>query len=164
MILLLSSVIKAKECARAVEQASHEPVELCAAVQEAIEKLQAQEFSVVILDQLVLDSELEQEEAICKHLGSATPIYVNFAIAGVERIVRELRRALHRRKQELEAARKDAVRVLRQEMNDILTAILLSCQMALKIPELPQQAETKMQELELLATQLNAKLGAACVG
>lgn len=161
MILLLSSLTKAKECAQALEQASHEPVELCSGLQEAVEKLQTQDFSAVILDQLLLDSELDREEAIFKHLGSAVPVYVNFAIAGIGRVVREFRCASDRRKRELQTAREDAVRALRQELNDTLTALLLSCEMALKIPEIPPQAQNKMQDVEARATELSAKLATA---
>jgi Sec-independent protein translocase protein TatA len=161
MILLLSSLDKAKACAQALEEASHEPVELCSGVHQAVEKLQAQEFSAVILDQLLLDAELDEGEAIFKHLGSAVPVYVNFAIAGIGRVVREFRSALHRRKRELEAAKKDAAQALRQELNGTVTALLLSCEMALKVPELPQQAESKMHDVEALAREVSAKLGTA---
>jgi len=156
MILLLSSFTKAQDCARALEEASHEPVELCSGLQAAVEKLQTQDFSAVILDQLLLDSDLDEEEVIFKHLGSAVPVCVNFAIAGIGRVVRQCRCAVRRCERERKTAREDAVRALRQELNDTLTALLLSCQMALKIPEIPQQAQSKMQDVEVLATELRA--------
>jgi DNA-binding NtrC family response regulator len=161
MILLLSSFDKAIACAQALEEAGHEPVELCRSIREAIEKLQAQEYSAVIFDQLLLDGELGEDQAVFKHLGSAVPVYVNFAIAGISRVVREFRSALHRRKRELEAAKKDAAQALRQELNDTVTALLLSCEMALKTPELPQKAESKMHDVEALAREVSAKLGTA---
>lgn len=161
MILLLSSVSRAKDCARTLEEVGHEPVELCTGVQEAINKLRAQDFSIAILDQLVLDSELDYEDVVSKHLGSAIPVYVNFAIYGVERVVRELRRAMQRRKREVEAVKNDALRDLRQKLNGAVTAMLLSCQMALNTPDLPEQAEDKMRDLEALANELSAKLSAA---
>jgi signal transduction histidine kinase len=161
MILLLSSLDKAKACSQAIEEASHEPVELCSGMHEAVEKLQTQEFSAVILDQLLLDSELDDGEAIFKHLGPAVPVYVNFAIAGIGRVVREYRSALQRRQRELAAAKKDAAQALRQELNNSVTALLLSCEMALKEPELPQQVESKMHDVEALAREVSARLGTA---
>jgi hypothetical protein len=161
MILLLSSLDKAKACAQAIEEASHEPIELCRTLHDAAEKLQMQEFSAVIFDQLLLDAELEEDEAVFKHLGSAVPVYVNFAIAGTGRVIREFCSALHRRKRELEAAKKDAAQALRQELNNTVTALLLSCEMALKTPELPQQAERKMHDVAALAREVSAKLGTA---
>jgi hypothetical protein len=161
MILLLSSVSRAIDCARALEEVSHEPVQLCTSVEEAINRLRAQDFSVAILDQLALDSELDYEDVVCKHLGSAIPVYVNFAIYGVDRVLRELRRTMRRRKREAEAAKNDALRGLRQKLNDAVTAMLLSCQMALDTPDLPEEAESKMHDLEALANELSAKLAAA---
>jgi hypothetical protein len=35
-----------------------------------------------------------------EHLGTAFPVYLNFAVTGMERLVREVRSALHRRKRE----------------------------------------------------------------
>jgi hypothetical protein len=68
---------------------------------------------------------------------------------------------LQRRKREVLAARNEAEQGLRHELNDTLTALLLSCQMALQVPELPAQAETKMQTVEALAKEVSAKLGRA---
>ena len=86
---------------------------------------------------------------------------MNFAIAGTGRVIREFCSALHRRKRELEAAKKDAAQALRQELNNTVTALLLSCEMALKTPELPQQAERKMHDVAALAREVSAKLGTA---
>ncbi len=161
MILLVSAISKAKDCALALEQASHEPVELCSNLQKALEELENQEFSAVILDQLLLDSEPNEDEPILKHVGSAIPVYVNFAIAGVPRVVRELRFAWHRRKRELATAKKEAAQALREEMNDTLTALLLSCEMALQVADVPEQAHNKLRDVEALAGELKVKLGGA---
>jgi hypothetical protein len=37
--------------------------------------------------------------------------------------------------------------------------LLLSCEMALQVPELPPPAQTKMQAVEALAREVSAKLG-----
>jgi hypothetical protein len=98
-------------------------------------------------------------ETVLKVMGSAVPVYVNLAITGTTRMVRELRSALQRRKRELLAVRNDAEQTLRHELKDALTALLLSCEMALQVPELPPQAETKMQMVDALAREVSAKLG-----
>jgi DNA-binding NtrC family response regulator len=161
MILLISSLDKAKACAEALEQASHESVELCSGLHEAMEKLETQEFSAVVFDLLLLEAEPDEGEAIFKHLGSAVPVYLNFAVAGIARVVRELRSALQRRRREMLTANREAAQALRRELNDSITALLLSCEMALRVPDLPQQAESKMHDVEVLAKELSTKLGAA---
>jgi len=161
MILLLSAVNKANDCARALEQASQETVQLCTTVEAAIGKLQQQEFSALVLDELVIDSELDQGQAIYKNLGSAVLVCSNFAVAGIERVVQEFRRASQRRSRELTDARRYATQAFGQELKNTITALLLSCEIALKTPHLPVEAEQKMQEVEALAKQLSRNLAAA---
>jgi hypothetical protein len=85
---------------------------------------------------------------------------VNFAISGTARIERELRSALQRRKREMLAAKEEAEQVLRHELNDTVTALLLCCEMALQVPDLPESAETKLQTVGALAREVSVKLGA----
>ena len=55
-----------------------------------------------------MDAEPDAGEAILQLLGSASPVYVNFAISGIQRVVRELRAALYRRKREVLVAHQAA--------------------------------------------------------
>jgi len=159
MILLITSIAKAHECAQAVQAATSEPVVICTSLEDAVAQLKEKEFAAVVLDLLLLDSQTEEHETVLKHLGSAAPVYINFAITGTGRAGREVRRALLRRKREMQTAKNDAEQVLRHELSDTLTALLLSCEMALRVPELPTQAETKMQEVEALAKEVSNRLG-----
>jgi uncharacterized protein YjiS (DUF1127 family) len=161
MILLITSVAKAQECAQALQAATNEPVMVCAGVQEAVLQLEGKEFSAVVLDLLMLDAQPEEHETILRHLGSAVPVYLNFAITGMVRAAREVRWALQRRKREVLAAKNDAEQALSHDLKDTLTALLLSCEMAMQVPELPAQAATKMQAVEALAREMSAKLGRA---
>jgi hypothetical protein len=159
MILLITSLAKAQDCAAALQEVTAEPVQVAARLQEAVEQLQAHEFSAVVLDQLLLDAEPDDVETIFKHIGTAVPVYSNFAISGVERVSRELRSAVHRRKRELLIARQEAEQDLRSELKGTITALLISCEMALGVPNLPLLAETKMRAVDALARQMRAKLG-----
>jgi hypothetical protein len=160
MILLVSSLAKAQDLAQALQEATHEPVQGCRAFAEASAQLQTQEFSAVVLDQLLLDADPDGGESARKHFGTAVPVYVNFAVSGADRVVRELRSALQRRQREIVAARKDAVHALRHELSDTVTALLLSCELALRVPGLPESAVAKMQTVGALAQEVSAKLGA----
>jgi hypothetical protein len=159
MILLITCVAKAQECARALEEATLEPVVVCTGLREAVGQLQEKEFSAVVFDLLLLDAQPDEGETVLKYLGSAVPVYLNFAITGTARAARELRSALQRRKREVLAAKSDAEQALHHQLKDTLTALLLSCEMALQVPELPSQAATKMQAVEALAKEVSAKLG-----
>ena len=108
MILLITSLANAQDCAKALQETSGEVVEVAASLREAVRQLQAHEFSAAVIDQLLLDVEPDDVETILKHMGTAVPVYSNFAIHGIERVSRELRSALHRRSRELQTARREA--------------------------------------------------------
>jgi hypothetical protein len=158
MILLITSLAKAQDCAKALGETTSEPVHIAATLPEAVAQLEAHEFSAVVLDQLLLDAEPDDVETIFKHLGTAVPVHTNFATSGVERLSRELRSALHRRNRESLMARQQATQALRRELKDTITALLLSCEMALDVPNLPLFAETKMRAVDALAKEMCAKL------
>ena len=159
MILLITSIARAQECARVLQEATHEPVTVCAVLQEAVLELKEKEFSAVVFDLLLLDAQPDESETALKNLGSAVPVYLNFAITGIPRVVRELRWAVQRRKREMLTAKSLAEHALRHELCDTVTALLLSCEMALQVPELPPSAQTKMQAVEALAREVSARLG-----
>jgi len=159
MILLITSLVKAQDCAKALQETTAEPVQVAATLAAALAQLQAHEFSAVVVDQLLRDAEPDDVETIFKHMGTAVPVFSNFAISGTERVSRELRSALHRRKRELLAARQEAEQALRSELKGTITALLLSCEMALLVPNLPVLAETKMRAVDALAKEMRAKLG-----
>jgi hypothetical protein len=68
-----------------------------------------------------------------------------------------LRAALQRRKQEL-LARQGAWESLRNELKGPVTVLLLSCEMALRAPDLQGAAETKLRSALELAQEIRAKL------
>jgi hypothetical protein len=159
MILLITSLAKAQDCSKALQETTAEPVLVAASLSEALAQLQAHEFSAVVLDQLLLDAQPDDVDTIFKHMGTAVPVFSNFAICGIERVSRELRSALHRRKRELLAARQEAEQALRSELRGTITALLLSCEMALGVPNLPLLAEAKMRAVDALAREMRTKLG-----
>ena len=159
MILLITSLAKAQDCAKGLQEATTEPVQVAATLPAAVAQLQANEFSAVVLDQLLLDAEPDDVETIFKHIGTAVPVFTNFAISGIDRISRELHSALHRRKRELQSARQEAEQALRSELRGTITALLLSCEIALDVPNLPVLAEAKMRAVDVLAKEMRAKLG-----
>jgi len=161
MILLITPLAKVQDCALAIEEATSEAVRVCSTPHLAIAELQAQTFTAVVFDQLLLDAEHDEGETVLKHLGSAVPVYLNFAVSGTARVIRELKSALQRRGRDVLAARRDAEQSLRHELRDAATAALLSCQMALQVPNLPPLAEDKMQVAVALVREMSMKLGGA---
>jgi hypothetical protein len=95
-----------------------------------------------------------------QHLGAAIPVYVNFAISGIERVVREIRTALSRRQREEKVARQSAQQAMWSELKESVTALLLSCDLALAMPGVPPPAADKLRLVHELACQIRERLGA----
>lgn len=158
MILIIWNSGKANECARAIEHAMQEAVQVAPSLHEGLDRLRSGEFSAVVVDQWITEAEPEPTSIVFDHLGMAVPVLVNFGISGVERILRELRAALSRRGLETALARHSARQALRDELKDDVTVLLLSCGVALEEPELNASVRTRLQKIEDLAKHISEKL------
>src|SRR5204863_6960722 len=136
MILLITPSARAQDCAKALHEATGETTQVADTLRQALAHLRAQEFSAVVIDQSFLETEPDESETVLEHIGAAIPVHVNFGINSTDRVVRELRAALHRRKKEVLRARQDAQQALRNELKSTVTALLLSCEIALQVPGL----------------------------
>jgi len=159
MILIVTPTAGAEACARSIQQATSQPVQSAHSSQEASTFLRGGEYAAVVFDQLFLDAEPEAAEQLLDHLAGATPLYVNLAIHGMERVTRQVRAAMQRRKTQEQGARLSAQRMLRSELSETVTAMLLSCDMALSMRGLPEPAHEKLRTLHDLARELSARLG-----
>src|SRR5690242_3220489 len=145
MILLITPSAKAQECISALQESTNESVQVAGSFRQAAILLRAQEYTALVLDQSLLDAEPDESEVMLEHAGTAIPVYVNFAISATQRVVRDLRAALLRRKKEVAVARKAAEESLRNALKGNVTAMLLSCEIALQNSGLPSPAEAKLK-------------------
>lgn len=160
MILLVTPVVKAQNCAEALQNGCGEPVQVSCSLQQAIMQLRAQEYSAVVIDEALSSAQPDEADIVLQQIGTAVPVFVNFAICGIDRVTRELRAALCRRKREVMVARRTAEQILRSELKGTVTALLLSCEMALQVDNLPGPAEAKIRMVYELAREVRTKLGA----
>ena len=158
MILMIWSSDRARDYALSIEHAAQQPVHVAATLHEGCERLRAEEYSAVIVDQWVTEAEPEPTNVLFDHLGPAVPLFVNFGISGVERILRELRAALSRRGREMVVARHVARRGLRDELKDDVTALLLSCDVALQEFDLSQLDAERLRQINEIAHRIKMKL------
>jgi hypothetical protein len=158
MILLIWSSDRAQDCAKAIEAAFQRQVRVVSNLQQACEHLQNGEYSAVLVDQGITEADPAQADFLIHHLGTAAPVFVNFAISGVERVVRELRAAFNRRGRETMLARHNARIALRNELKDDVTALLLACGMALAQPELSESTLAQLQNIDNAAHRIKDKL------
>jgi len=127
-------------------------------LQEAATCLREQTYSAAVIDQFLLETEPEESDQVLEHLGTAFPVYVNFALTGMDRLLREVRSALHRRRREETTPRRTIAEQMHSEMRETLTVMLLSCELAMSIPNVPLLAAEKIRTIDNLARKLRLRL------
>ncbi|MGP0018862.1 MAG: hypothetical protein ACLPHP_09865 [Candidatus Sulfotelmatobacter sp.] len=158
MILLITPSASGPQCAESLRAATGQETHWATTLQEGATRLREQTYSAAVIDQFLLETEPDESDQMIEHLGSAFPVYVNFAVTGMDRLVREVRVALHRRKREEGAARRAVAEQMHNEMRDTLTAMLLSCELAMSVPDMPHPAVEKIRTIDNLARELRLRL------
>jgi len=159
MILFITPSARAQECEKALSEVTGNGVQIANTLRQGCNRLRSGEYEAVVIDQLLAEAEPDECELLLQHVETAVPVFVNLAISGIPRLVREVRLALCRRKREEQVARKVAEQNLRNEFKGTLTALLLSCEMALAVPNLPGTAAQKIQAVYDLGRDMRTRLG-----
>jgi hypothetical protein len=158
MILLITASARGQQCADALTAATGRQTHWAQNLQEASTRLREQTYSAAVIDQFLLETEPDECDQMIEHLGTAFPVYINFAVTGMDRLVREVRSALHRRKREEATARRAVVEQMHCEMRETLTALLLSCELAMSVPDVPGPAVERIRSIDNLARELRLQL------
>ena len=158
MILLITPSARGQQCAESINAATGRETHWAQTLQEAATHLREQTYSAAVIDQFLLETEPEESEQMLEHLGTAFPVYINFGVTGMERLLREVRTALHRRKREEQAAHRAVTQQMHSEMRETLTAMLLSCELAVSVPDVPGPAAEKIRAIDSLARELRIRL------
>ncbi len=158
MVLLVMPSGRSKECAEAIRRLSGEVVHCVRDLQAAGDELRRVEFSVVAVDQHLWELDSRLADSVSQTCGTAALLLVNPAIACAERVAREVAAALRRREGELRRAQAEVESRLRTELNEAVTGILLSSELALANPSLPAGAETKIRAVYELAMSIRERL------
>jgi signal transduction histidine kinase len=158
MILLITPSARGQQCADSLNAATGQETHWVQTLQGASTRLREQTYITAVIDQFLLETEPEESDRMIEHLDTASPVYINFAVTGMERLVRDVRSALHRRKREESAARRAIAEQLSSEMRETLTAMLLSCELAMSVPDVPLPAAEKIRTIDNLARELRQRL------
>lgn len=158
MLLVITPSAKVRGCAQTIQQVTSEETHVATTSTQALARLRAQEYVAVLIDQAFLETEPVESDMVLEHIGMAVPVHVNFAINGMDRVARELRAALARHKRAVLVVRQEARQVVRNELKDAVTALLLSCEMALQVPNLQSGVETRMRTVYQLAQEIRVRL------
>jgi hypothetical protein len=158
MILLITPSARGQQCVDTLQVATGRETHWAQNLAEAVTRLRQQTYSAAVIDQFLIETEPEESDQTLEHLGTAFPVYINFGVSGMERLVREVRSALHRRTREETSARRAVEQQMRSEMRETITAMLLSCELAMSVPEVPAPAADKIRAIDSLARELRLRL------
>jgi hypothetical protein len=157
-VLLVTAIAGAENCASAIGRQLGLAVELAQNRRVALTALRRREYSVLVLDEGLIEADPAGAEVLWQQAGLAIPVQVNLGISGCNRVLREVRAALQRRERELSLAMRAATQLMEGEMNTTLTGLLLQTQLALAEPTLPATVAAKLQQVVELAGTLREQL------
>ena len=160
-ILIVSGIEGVRNCADVVSKQLGMKVEFASGRRGAVDALRRREFAAVVVDETLAECDPEAAEAIWERSGLAIPMQINFALAGVGRVIREIRAGLQRRHREQEAARLAAREDIGAELKNTVSGLLLQSQLALAEHGLPNHVVQKLRMVEDLAGKLRLQLAAA---
>lgn len=161
MILLVTAAERAADWAAHLARAISEPVVIARNFREAATYLRTVSYTLAVFDHHLMEAEPNEAERTFAHLGEATMLEINFAVTGMERLIGEAKSELKRRERNQAAARAAVVRALHGEFKETLTSLLLDCDMALAVADLPPAAGEKLTRIREVAQKFRLKLESA---
>src|SRR4051812_33412806 len=96
-ILIVTGIEGARNCADVVSRQLNLEVVIANGRVAALTVLRKGDFAAIVVDETVAGCDLAAAEAIWERTGLAIPVWINFAVSGGARLVREIRAALRRR-------------------------------------------------------------------
>lgn len=136
-------------------------VEIVSSRRAALHALTRREYTVLILDQALIDADPEGADLIVRQAGLAIPVQVSFALSNPARVLREVKAAMLRREQELALSMRAAAAAVDSEIKNGVTGLMLQAQLAMDTPDLPIEARDRLTTVVLLAEKLRRKLEAS---
>ncbi len=157
-ILIVTGIEGAENCVAALSRLLEEPCELATSRKAAVKALKRAEFAAVVLDEGIVDNDPTGADMIWGNAGLAIPVQANFALAGAQRLAREIRMALVRRERERALSHQAAAAAIHTELKSTLSGLLLHSQLALADREVPAPLAEKLRVVVDLAGVLRQQL------
>jgi hypothetical protein len=161
--LLISSMTGVENCASNLARQLSFMIDSVCDRQEGIAALKRKQYSVVVVDESIVESDARGAEILWRYTGLAVPMQVNFAISGTARLARDIRAALSRREHEQALAMRAAAATIEGQLKSTMTGLLLQSQLALAEPALSGNVASKLRLVVELAGSLRLQLERAQV-
>jgi hypothetical protein len=160
-ILIVTGMEGAENCAAALARLLGLECEAVHGRKAAVSALKRADYAAVVVDEGIIDADAAGSELIWEQAGLAIPVQVNFALAGAQRLAREIRMALNRRERELALAHEAAAAAIETELKSTVAGLLLHSQLALQEGEIPAPLREKLRLMADLAGSLREQLASS---
>ena len=159
-ILIVTGIEGARNCAAVAAAQLGMEVEVADGRKAALAALRRCEYAAIVVDETMAECDPAGTEVVWEHAGLAIPLQINFALSGANRLIREIRAALHRREREQALARRAATAAIESELKTTVAGLLLHSQLVLSGNEIPAPIAEKLRVVADLAGSLRQQLSA----
>ncbi len=157
-MILLVTPVQPEALLFAIQKVIQEPVDIALTFEAALDHARQREYSVVILDHDLAEAEPVATEALLGLTAAAFPLQLRLALTSAERLGREIRSALRRRQLELRSMEQSAVRSLHAELRDMLTAMLLQCDLMADSAGVSPEVRDTAQAMQQIVGRVRSRL------
>jgi CheY-like chemotaxis protein len=157
-VLIITPMADAAQVAASLGSTLGCAVKVAANQRTGVSELRHHDYSVVVIDDCLAESNPAATEALWQSLGMAVPVQINFAVHGGPRLAREVQAAMGRAEQQQVAAFRTAASLLENELKSTVTGLLLQSQLALAEPQLSSNLTGKLELVAELAGNLRRRL------
>ncbi len=155
-VLLVTAMFGENKCSAVVTRQLNVTVQIVGTRRIALAALRSREYSVLVLDRCMLDSDPAGLELLWQEAGCAIPVEVNLAISGWPRVLREVELALQRRQHEQILAQQSALQFIEGALSTTITGLVLTIQLAMQEPALSPTVVDRLRQAALLAIELSS--------
>ncbi|HTZ57940.1 MAG TPA: hypothetical protein VMB49_07590 [Acidobacteriaceae bacterium] len=157
-VLIITPMADANQFSEFLSNSLGCPVKIASGHRAGVMELRHRDYSVVVLDDCLAETNPAATEALWQNLGMAVPLQINFAFHGGARLAREVKAALGRREQQQTQAMRAAASLLENELKSTVTGLLLQSQLALAEPALSPKLTGKLELVAELVGNLRRTL------
>src|SRR5438270_9482149 len=154
MILLVTKSNLAESCAMQLESAMNEDVQTASSLIRARTLFRTGRFRAIVLDECLLQTDPAVAESLLDSCRGACSIFVNMAISGIDRIIRQVKTAARHEEQLQRQAQILATIALKNELKDTMTGLLLALDLACS----RQSSDASLLDVQRLVHRLSAQL------
>ena len=159
-VLIVTGMEGAENCAAALQAMLGVKLDIANGRKGAMAALKRNEYSTVVVDEALVDSDPAGTDRLWEQTGLAIPLQINFALSGAQRLGREIRIALKRRERERTLAHAAAAAAIENELKTTVAGLLLHSQLALADHEISPALAEKLRIVAELAGSLRQQLAA----